>query len=232
NDQQAGFGVSCIGCDVACALEQQLRHPWMIPNRFTISPDLSIRSLRDPPIQLKLPRNHRLREIPFADEIRHHVNFTNRFWIEQKQWVSQARLLFPKGALHIRKNFAAPNLRRMRQRRCARIRVHGRAVRNNQKAAVVGSHGTNLQQPAVSASPTASFGQVIAMKKVRAVWTLVAKVKYSAIGGSNGRAERQRNRWQKAARSDAEVSRESLLQRTHELRRERARDHQHGSAPA
>src|SRR5438046_4735649 len=37
--------------------------------------------------------------------------------------------------------------------------------------------------------------QVIAMKQARAVWTLFAKVKYSAIGGSNGRAERQRDRW-------------------------------------
>src|SRR6476620_8533603 len=103
-------------------------------------------------------------------------------------------------------------------------------MRNNQKAAVVGSHGPNLQQPAVSASPTETIEQVVAMKKARAVWTLVAKVKYSAE--SDGRAERQRNRWQKAARSDAEASREKLLQRTHELRRERARDHQHGFAPA
>jgi hypothetical protein len=44
----------------------------------------------------------------------------------------------------------------MRQRRCAGIRVHGRTVSNNQKAAVVGSHRRNLQQPAVSASPTAT----------------------------------------------------------------------------
>jgi hypothetical protein len=56
-------------------------------------------------------------------------------------------------------------------------------MRNNQKPAVVGSHGRNLQQPAVSASPTATdesrkaIEQVIAMKKARAVWTLVAKVK-------------------------------------------------------
>ena len=50
----------------------------MISNRLTISPELSIRSFRDPPIQLKLARNHRLGEITFADEIRHHANFTNR----------------------------------------------------------------------------------------------------------------------------------------------------------
>src|ERR1700741_4199472 len=74
--------------------------------------------------------------------------------------------------------------------------------------------------------------QAIAMKKARAVWTLVAKAKYSSTGGGDGRAGPQRNCWQEATRSDAETSREKLLQRTHELRRERARDHQHGFALA
>src|SRR5262249_30299957 len=52
------------------------------------------------------------------------------------------------------------------------------------------------------------------------------------LAGGDGRAEPQRNRGQKAARSDAEASREKLLQRTHELRRERAGDHPHGFASA
>src|SRR5438045_1594096 len=55
---------------------------------------------------------------------------------------------------------------------------------------------------------------------------------HSAAGGSDGRAERQRNRRQEAARSDAETSRERLLQRTHELRRPQARGHPSGFAPA
>jgi hypothetical protein len=103
----------------------------VIPNRLTISPGLSIRSFRDPPIQLKLARNDRLREIPFANEIRHHINFLNRFGIEEKQRVAQAGLLFPKRSLHLRKNLPAPNLRCMRQRRRTRIWVHSRAVRDN-----------------------------------------------------------------------------------------------------
>src|SRR6516165_5147756 len=210
----------------------------MIPNRLTIFPDLSIRPFRNPSVELKLARDDRLREITFADEIGNNVNFANRFWIEQKQRVAQARLLFPKRALHFRKDFPTPNLLCMRQRRCARVGIYSRAMRDNQKPGVVGSHRTNLQQPAVSASPTAtdepgkSIRQAIAMKKVRAVWTLVAKAKYSATGGSDGQSERQSNRWQKTARSDAEASREKLLQRTHELRRERSRDHQHGFALA
>src|SRR5215467_8300142 len=133
NDQQAGFGGSCIGCDVACALEQQLRHEWMISNRLTILPDLSIRSFRDLPIQLKLARNHRLREIAFTNEIRHHANFTNRFGMKQKQRVAQARFLLPKRALNVRKNVPTPNLRHMRPCRCARIRIYSRAVGNDEK---------------------------------------------------------------------------------------------------
>jgi hypothetical protein len=56
-------------------------------------------------------------------------------------------------------------------------------VRNNQKPAIVGSHEGNLQQPAVSASPTGTnkprkaIEEVMAMKAARAVWTLVAKLK-------------------------------------------------------
>src|SRR6187397_2744021 len=103
----------------------------MISNRLTISPDLSIRSFRESSAQLKLPRDHRLGEISFADEIRHHVNFMNRFGIEQKQRIAQARLLFPKRALHLSKNPPTPNLRRVLQRRRARIRVHSRAVRDD-----------------------------------------------------------------------------------------------------
>src|SRR5438034_9317719 len=113
----------------------------MISNRLTIFPELSIRSFRDPPIQLKLARDHRLREVTLADEIWHHVNFTNRLGIEQKQRITQARFLFPKRALHLSKNLPTPNLRRVLQRRRARIRVHSRAVRDDQQRSVfVGTH--------------------------------------------------------------------------------------------
>src|SRR5205814_3261928 len=46
-----------------------------------------------------------------------------------------------------------PNLRRMRQRRRARVRVHSRAVSNYQKSSVVGSHRRYIQQQVVSARP-------------------------------------------------------------------------------
>src|SRR4249919_2030929 len=104
----------------------------MISNRLTISPDLSVRSCRDRTIQLKLARNNGLGEITFANEIRHHVNFANRIWIEQEQGVTQARLLFPKRALHIRKNFLTSDLRRVRQSWRARVQIHRGAVSDDQ----------------------------------------------------------------------------------------------------
>ena len=75
-------------------------------------------------------------EITFADEIRHHVNLANRSRIEQKNCVAQTRFLFPEGAANLGKNFSTPNLRRMRERRRARIRIHRRAMTNNEKCAV------------------------------------------------------------------------------------------------
>ena len=105
NDQQTGFSGSSHQVRCRCPPEQQLRHQRMISDRLTISPELSIRSFRDPPIQPKFARNHCLREVTLADEIRDHVNFANRFGIENKQRVAQARLLFPKRAIHVRKRF-------------------------------------------------------------------------------------------------------------------------------
>src|SRR6266481_692685 len=157
----------------------------MISDRLTISPDLSIRSFCGSPAQLKLARNHRLREITFADEIRHHVNFANRFGIEQKQRITQARFLFPERALHLSKNLPTPNLRRMLQRRRARIRVHGRAVRNNQERAVfIGTHANseNLQQPALSASrmgPTSNVQRSIRGQTFRREFLVPAVLRYS-----------------------------------------------------
>src|SRR5260370_3689616 len=157
----------------------------MISNRLTISPDLSVRSLRDPPIQLKLARDHRLSEISFADEIRHHINFTNRLGTEQKQRITQARFLFPERALHLSKNLPTPNLRRMLQRPCARIRVHGRAVRNNQERAVfIGTHANpeKVQQPALSASltgPTSNVQRSIRGQMFRRKFLAPAGLRYS-----------------------------------------------------
>src|SRR4029453_8332796 len=104
----------------------------MISNRLTISPELSIGSFRDPPIQLKLARDDRLGEIPFAVEIRHYMNFANPLRIESKKRTAQTPPPFPNTASHTRKDFPAPNLPRMLQRRRARVRIHRRAVRDDQ----------------------------------------------------------------------------------------------------
>src|SRR5712692_11266095 len=98
----------------------------MISDWFAIFPDLAARPFCYAAIQLQLARNHRLREITFADEIWHNVNLANFLRIKEKESVTQAWLLFPKGAFNIDKNFSTPNLRRVRQRRRARVRVYRR----------------------------------------------------------------------------------------------------------
>src|SRR5207244_11294936 len=97
----------------------------MIPDWLTIIPDLPIRALCDLAIQLKLARNYRLGEITLADEIWDNVNVFDCIRIKEKNRVAQARLFFPKRAGHIAKNVSSPDLSRVRQRRRARLRIHG-----------------------------------------------------------------------------------------------------------
>ena|SRR5438105_4056289 len=124
----------------------------MIPDWLTIIPDLPIRSFRHLTVQPQFAWNHCLGEITLADEIWDDVNVFDRARTKQKDRVAQTRLFFPKCAGHIAKNVSSPDLSRMRQRRRARIRIHGRAMTDDQKSAVVGSHRGNVQQPALSAS--------------------------------------------------------------------------------
>src|SRR5438876_9220184 len=108
----------------------------MFPDWLAIIPDLPIRALCDLAIQLKLARNYRLGEITFADEVRDDVNVFDCVGIKKKDRVAQARFLFPKCALHITKNISSPDLGRVRQRRRARIRIHGRAMTDDEKRAI------------------------------------------------------------------------------------------------
>src|SRR6266511_1495435 len=114
----------------------------MIPDWLTVFPCLPALSFCRAAIQLQLAGDHSLSEVSFAD----------RFGIEQEKRIAQTRFLFPEGASDLCKNFPTPDFRGMRQRRRARIRIHGRAVGDNQKRNVVGSHGLNVQQPALGAS--------------------------------------------------------------------------------
>src|SRR5207247_10984382 len=110
---------------------------WMVPDRLAIIPDLATRALGNLALQLQFPRNHRLREIAFADEIRNDVNVLDRVWIKKKDRVAQARLFFPECALHVGKNISPPDLGRMSQRRRAPIRLHRRAMPDNSKYTIL-----------------------------------------------------------------------------------------------
>src|SRR6266853_2837720 len=108
----------------------------MVPNRLAIFPTLAARSFCYATIQLKLARDYGLGEITFADEIRHDINFANGFRIKQKQCVTKTWFFFPEGAADLDKDFSTPNFHRVRQRRRARIRIHRRAVSDNEKGGV------------------------------------------------------------------------------------------------
>src|SRR5437762_6204623 len=97
----------------------------MIPDWLTIIPDLPISAFRYLTVQPQFARNYRLREVTFANEIGNDVNIFDCVRIENEDRVAQARFLFPKCALHISENVSSPDLSRMRQRRRARIRIHG-----------------------------------------------------------------------------------------------------------
>ena len=135
DDEQAGLSRIDTGCDLACTLEKQFGHRGMISNRLTVLPRLPVRSFCCGAIQLQLARDYRLSEVAFADEIWHDADFTDRFRIEQKLCIAQARFLFPKRTFDICKDFATPNLRGVRQCRRTRVRVHRRAVCDDEKSA-------------------------------------------------------------------------------------------------
>src|SRR5437764_2005777 len=81
----------------------------MVPDRLAMIPDLSIRAFRNSSIQLQLPRNHRLGEITFANEIGDDVNVFVCLGLKKRKRDAQTRFFFPKGALNISKNMSSPN---------------------------------------------------------------------------------------------------------------------------
>ena len=123
----------------------------MVPDRLAIVPGLAIRAFCNSPVQLQFTWNDDLRKITLADEIRDDADVFDCVRIKQKDRVAQTRLFFPKRTLHIGKNISTPDLSRVRQRRRARVRIHRRAMADNEKA-VIGYHKSKVQQPALSAS--------------------------------------------------------------------------------
>ena len=108
----------------------------MIPDWLTIIPDLPISAFRHLTVQPQFAWNHCLGEITLTDEIRDNVNVFDCARIEQKDRVAQARLFFPKRGRHIAENISTPNLGRVRQSRRARVRIHRRAMTDDEQRAI------------------------------------------------------------------------------------------------
>src|SRR5205823_1875031 len=134
--EQGSLGRLDLRRDFMSARQQQLGYERIVPHRVAINPNLSVCARGHRPLQFQLPRNHRLSEIPFADEIRDDENLTHLLICEKKSRVAQARFLFPKGALDIGENFAALKFARVRPSWCARIRIQCRSMPDDEKCAV------------------------------------------------------------------------------------------------
>ena len=78
DDQQRCIGHGNIGRDFPGALQQQLRHPGMVPAWLAIFPRLAARALGRWSRQFQFPGYNRAREITFADEIWNDVDLADR----------------------------------------------------------------------------------------------------------------------------------------------------------
>src|ERR1700686_300695 len=85
HNQKARFRFRHTRRDFTCTLQEEIGNQWVIPDWLAIFPDLPVRARGHSTVQLQLAWNHRLREITFADEVWHDVNFPNRFWINKKK---------------------------------------------------------------------------------------------------------------------------------------------------
>ena len=97
--------------------KQMLRHLRMTADRIAIFPNLTVRRSVFVPVSSSSRGMTVSREITFADEIRDHINFTNRRIVEEKERVAQTRFLFPKSARNVREKIAPTNLAGVRQAR-------------------------------------------------------------------------------------------------------------------
>src|SRR5437868_8311363 len=142
DNEQRSLGRLGLRRDFMGAREQWLGYERIVPYRFAINPNLSVRARRNRTIQFQLPRNHCLGEITFADEIRDDENLAHHLAGEKKSRVAQARFLFPKCASDIGKNLSPLDFMCVCPSWRARIRIQRRSMSDNQKRALVGSHRT------------------------------------------------------------------------------------------
>src|SRR5205085_7490525 len=85
--------------------------------------------------------------VAFTDKIWHDVDFTDCGIAKEEERVAEARFFFPEAAGDIGENAAGADCRRVHERRCARGRIYGRAVTDNEKRARFGRHEENVERP-------------------------------------------------------------------------------------
>ena len=113
-------------------LQQQLRHARMISDRLAIFHRVTS-DPRDRIAETEFARDDRLREVALADEIRHDIHVLA---IHAVQHLPQARLLFPKRAMHLAENSAPADFLSEVPSRRARVGIQRRAVSGDDQRAV------------------------------------------------------------------------------------------------
>src|SRR6266404_5041376 len=108
----------------------------MIAHGLAVAPGLAICARCDLPVQLELTRNDGLGKITFADEIRDHADFPDRFGIEQEPRVAQTWFFLPKRALDVGKNLSSPDFSCVRERRRTGVGIDRRTMANDQQTGV------------------------------------------------------------------------------------------------
>jgi hypothetical protein len=105
-------------------MKQEIGHARIVSDRFAIFDDFP-ESMSDWADEFKLSRDDCLGEVTFANEVWYHVNVIA---VDHAQNLAEAWFLFPKGAMHFRKERAPNDLVRMLKGRRTRIGIQRGAM--------------------------------------------------------------------------------------------------------
>lgn len=103
SDDERGLGWLHARCDLFGATQEELGHGRMNPNRRAVMKRFAAND-GGRAIKSKLARDHILREIAFADEVRHYIDLIG---IDHVEGLAQGGFFFPKAAMHFGENSAA-----------------------------------------------------------------------------------------------------------------------------
>lgn len=131
-DDERGLGWLHAWCDLFGSAQEKLGHRRMNTDRRAVMKGLAAND-GGRAIKPKLSRDHILREIAFADEVRHNIDLVG---INHVKGFAQGRFFFPKAAMHLGENPAAADLIGVIEVGRGRIGILRRAMADDEQGAV------------------------------------------------------------------------------------------------